>query len=110
MDYAILVKLYGPAPGGTTGCYSAAEGAAIRKTIVTGSPDEAHVSTSYVERQNLTTRMQMKRFNRLSNAFSKKFENYAPRVAFYTVWYKFVKIRMKHRMSPAMAAVESDQL
>lgn len=110
VDYAMLVKLYGPAPGGTTGRYSPAECTGIKKTTVTGSPDEAHVSTSYVERQNLTMRMQMKRFTRLSNAFSKKFENHAHMVALYTVWYNFVKIHKKHRMSPAMAAGVSDRL
>ncbi|MCC0807592.1 DDE-type integrase/transposase/recombinase [Methylobacterium sp. W2] len=110
VDYAMLVKLYGPAPGGTTGRYSPAECTGIKKTTVTGSPDEAHVSTSYVERQNLTMRMQMKRFTRLSNAFSKKFENHAHMVALYTVWYNFVKMHKKHRMSPAMAAGVSDRL
>ncbi len=81
----MLVKLYGPAPGGTSGRYSSAECTGIEKTTVTGSPDEAHVSTSYVERQNLTMRMHMKRFTRLSNAFSKKFENHAHMVALYTI-------------------------
>ncbi|MCJ2131306.1 IS1 family transposase [Methylobacterium sp. E-045] len=110
VDYAMLVKLYGPAPGGTTGRYSPAECTGIKKTTATGSPDEAHVSTSYVERQNLTMRMQMKRFTRLSNGFSKKFENHAHMVALYTVWYNFVKMHKKHRMSPAMAAGVSDRL
>jgi IS1 family transposase len=110
VDYAMLVKLYGPAPGGSTGRYSPAECTGIKKTAITGSPDEAHVSTSYVERQNLTMRMQMKRFTRLSNAFSKKFENHAHMVALYTVWYNFVKIHKKHRMSPAMVADVSDRL
>ncbi|MBO1022873.1 hypothetical protein IPV08_23220 [Methylobacterium sp. SD274] len=106
----MLVKLYGPAPGGTTGCYSPAECTGIKKTTVTGSPDEAHVSTSYVKLQNLTMRMQMKRFTRLSNAFSKKFKNHAHMVALYTAWYNFVKMHKKHRMSPAMAAGVSDRL
>ncbi|GEL42845.1 MULTISPECIES: DDE-type integrase/transposase/recombinase [Methylobacteriaceae] len=110
VDYAMLVKLYGPAPGGSTGRYSPAECTGIKKTTIEGSPDEAHVSTSYVERQNLTMRMQMKRFTRLSNAFSKKFENHAHMVALYTVWYNFVKMHKKHRMSPAMAAGVSDRL
>lgn len=110
VDYAMLVKLYGPAPGGSTGRYSPAECTGIKKTTIEGSPDEAHVSTSYVERQNLTMRMQMKRFTRLSNAFSKKFENHAHMVALYTVWYNFVKIHKKHPMSPAMAAGVTDRL
>ena len=110
VDYAMLVKLYGPTPGGTTGRYSPAECTGIKKTTITGGPDEAHISTSYVERQNLTMRMQMKRFTRLSNAFSKKFENHAHMVALYTVWYNFVKMHKKHRMSPAMAAGVSDRL
>ncbi|WP_375456242.1 IS1 family transposase [uncultured Methylobacterium sp.] len=110
VDYAMLVKLYGPTPGGTTGRYSPAECTGIKKTRIEGSPDEKHVSTSYVECQNLTMRMQMKRFTRLSNAFSKKFENHAHMVALYTVWYNFVKMHKKHRMSPAMAAGVSDRL
>jgi IS1 family transposase len=110
VDYAMLVKLYGPAPGGTSGRYSPAECTGIKKTTLEGRPDEAHVSASYVERQNLTMRMQMKRFTRLSNAFSKKFENHAHMVALYTVWYNFVKMHKKHRMSPAMAAGVSDRL
>lgn len=90
--------------------YSPAECTGIKKTRIEGKPDEAHVSTSYVERQNLTMRMQMKRFTRLSNAFSKKFENHAHMVALYAVWYNFVKLHKKHRMSPAMAAGVSDRL
>lgn len=110
VDYAMLVKLYGPAPGGTTGRYSPAEYTGIKKTRIEGKPDDEHVSTSFVERQNLTMRMQMKRFTRLSNAFSKKFENHAHMVALYTVWYNFAKLHKKHRLSPAMAAGVSDRL
>ena len=110
VDYAQLVKIFGAVPDGTKGRYSPAECTGIRKSRIEGDPDVAHVSTSYVERQNLTMRMQMKRFTRLSNAFSKKFENHAHMVALYTVWYNFVKLHKKHRMSPAMAAGVSDRL
>ena len=110
VDYAQLVKMFGAVPDGTRGRYSPAECTGIRKTAIEGAPDEKHVSTSYVERQNLTMRMQMKRFTRLSNAFSKKFENHAHMVALYTVWYNFVKLHKKHRMSPAMAAGITDRL
>jgi hypothetical protein len=82
-----------------------------RKEWVEGKPDLKHVSTSYVERQNLTMRMHMRRFTRLTNAFSKKFENHAHMVALYTVWYNFVK---QHRslegITPAMAAGVTDRL
>ena len=80
----MLVKMYGAAPDGGKGRYSPAECTGIRKTRIEGQPDEARVSTSYVERQNLTMRVQMRRFTRLTNAFSKKFENYAHMVAIYT--------------------------
>jgi len=110
IDYAMLVKIYGASPTGTTGRYSPAECTGIKKTTIEGRPDEDHVSTSYVERQNLTMRMQMKQFTRLSNAFSKKFENHAHMVALYTVWYNFVKLHKKHRMSPVMAAGVPDRL
>src|SRR5690606_15125709 len=81
-----------------------------RKTRVEGNPDPRHVSTSHAERQNLTMRMQMRRFTRLTNAFSKKFENHAHMVALYTVWYNFVKMHKTLRMTPAMAAGLSDRL
>jgi len=104
------VKHYGPAPEGPQRRYSPAE--CIGSTIgtVTGQPDRAHVSTSHVERNNLTMRMQMRRFTRLTNAFSKKFENHAHMVALYTVWYNFVKTHKAHKLSPAMAAGVSDKL
>ncbi|NEU14743.1 DDE-type integrase/transposase/recombinase [Methylobacterium sp. BTF04] len=110
VDYAMLVKLYGAAPSGVTGRYSPAECTGIKKTTVTGSPDEAHVSTSYVERQNLTMRMQMRRFTRLTNGFSKKIENHHHALALYFTFYNFVRMHKKLRVSPAMAAGVSDRL
>jgi len=105
VDYAQLVKLHGAAPDSFKGRYSPAECTGIIKTRIEGSPDPKHLSTSYVERQNLTMRMHMRRFTRLTNAFSKKFQNHVHMVALYTVWYNFVK---QHRSlkgsSPAMAA------
>jgi len=107
IDYAQLVKLYGAAPEGMKGRYSPAECIGARKARVEGEPDPAHVSTSYSERQNLT----MRRFTRLTNAFSKKIENHVQMVALYTVWYNFCR---QHKslggISPAMAAGLSDTL
>jgi hypothetical protein len=81
------------------------------KERIEGNPDPKHVSTSYAERQNLTMRMQMRRFTRLTNAFSKKFENHMHMVALYTVWYNFVKQHKTLKgISPAMAAGLSDTL
>lgn len=110
IDYAQLIKLYGTASESAKGRYSPAECIGCRKERIEGSPDPAHVSTSYAERQNLTMRMQMRRFTRLTNAFSKKFENHTHMVALYTVWYNFVKLHKAHRMTPAMATGVSDRL
>ena len=110
VDFARLAKLYGTAPESAKGRYSPAECIGIRKTPVEGRPDPAHVSTSYVERQNLTMRMHMRRFTRLTNAFSEKVESHAAMVAIYTVWYNFVRIHKSLRVTPAMAAGVTDKL
>jgi hypothetical protein len=106
IDYSMLVKIYGGAEG--TGQserkYSAAKYTGSKKTWVSGEPDEKHISTSYVERQNLTMRMHMRRFTRLTNAFSKKIENHCHAVALHFVYYNFVKQHKTLRITPAMAA------
>ena len=109
VDYAQLVKLYGSAPG-PAGRFSPAECTGIRKTRVEGAPEEKHVSTSYVERQNLTMRMHTRRFTRLTNAFSKKVENHAHAVALHFAYYNFVRVHKSLRLTPAMAAGVTDCL
>lgn len=111
IDYAMLVKMYGTSPESGQGRYSPGECIGARKERIEGSPDPKHISTSFAERQNLTMRMQMRRFTRLTNAFSKKFENHMHMVALYTVWYNYVKQHKSLRgLSPAMAAGLSDML
>jgi IS1 family transposase len=104
VDYAQLIKLFGPEPGEEKR-YSPAQCIGIEKRVIHGNPDEAHVSTSYIERQNLTMRMSMRRFTRLTNAFSKKVENLEAAVALHFMWYNFGR---KHQSlqgrTPAMAA------
>lgn len=105
VDYAMLVKMYGSTSEIAKGRYSPAECIGARKERIEGSPDPKHISTSFAERQNLTMRMQMRRFTRLTNAFSKKFENHMHMVALYTVWYNFVKQHKTLKgISPAMAS------
>jgi IS1 family transposase len=103
IDYAMLVKTYG-LPEGTEKRYSPAVCIGCESKTITGSPDPAHINTSYVERQNLSMRMGMRRFTRLTNAFSKKFENHAAAVALYFQYYNFARIHQTLRCSPAMAA------
>ena len=110
VDYAMLVKVYGEAPEETEKRYSPPECIGARKRAVTGKPDRDMVSTSHVERSNLSFRMHMRRFTRLTNAHSKKFENHCHMVALYTVWYNFARINSAVRMAPAMAAGISDRL
>jgi IS1 family transposase len=108
VDYAQLIKIYGVSPDSAKGRYSPADCTGIKKIPIEGDPDEKHVSTSYVERQNLTMRMHMRRFTRLTNGFSKKFENHAHMVALYTVFYNFCRIHKTLRVTPAMEAGLSD--
>jgi IS1 family transposase len=109
VDYAQLVKLYGAPPEGEKR-YSPAECIGIKKTPIEGNPDPKHISTSYVERSNLTIRMHQRRFTRLTNAFSKKVENHAWSVALFATYYNFVRMHKTLRMSPAMAAGVTDRL
>ncbi|VXC65469.1 helix-turn-helix domain-containing protein [Sphingomonas sp. 8AM] len=108
-DYAQLVKLYGPtitAPGR----YSPAECTGAKKVRVTGSPNPTDVSTSYVERQNLTMRMRMRRLTCLNNTFLKKVESHTYAVALHMMYYNFVRIQETLRVTPAMAASVTDRL
>lgn len=110
VDYAMLVKLYGSTSESAKGRYSPAECTGVIKTRVEGCPDPKHVSTSYIERQNLTMRMHMRRFTRLTNAFSKKIENHAYAVALHCTFYNFVRIHKTLRCSPAMEAGITNRL
>lgn len=112
IDFAQLIKMYGT-PGQTKEDmrrYSPAECTGIRKERVTGNPNMKDVSTSYIERANLTMRMHMRRFTRLTNAFSKKLENHMHAISLHFMFYNFCKIHTTTRVSPAMAAGIDDHL
>lgn len=109
VDYAQLVKMYG-APQESETRYSPATCTGCRRENKLGDPDRAHISTSYVERQNLTMRMSMRRFTRLTNAFSKKVENLGHAVALHFMHYNFCRIHKTLRVTPAMEAGVSDHV
>lgn len=107
IDYAMLVKLYGKEGDGSKSAekkYSPSRFTGSKKTVIAGSPREKFISTSYVERSNLTMRMCMRRFTRLTNAFSKKLENHAYSIALHMVYYNFVRPHQSLKITPAMAA------
>jgi len=104
VDYGMLVKIYGASSDSAKGRYSPAECTGAIKTTIEGQPDIKHLSTSFFERSNLTMRMHSRRFTRLTNAFSKKFENHAHMVAIWSVWYNFLRIHTTLRVTPAMAS------
>jgi IS1 family transposase len=112
VDFAQLIKLYGETKGNKRHekKYSPAECTGIKKRAIEGRPDMKAVSTSHVERQNLTMRMGMRRFTRLTNGFSKKLENHLHMLSLYFVHYNFVRIHKSLKMTPAMAAGVSDTL
>jgi hypothetical protein len=110
IDYAMLVKLYGADRGESEARYSPAECIGCRSIAVTGRPDPKHISTSFVERQNLTMRMSMRRFTRLTNGFSKKVENLAHSVALHYMWYNFARVHKTLRVTPAMEAGIADHV
>lgn len=107
VDYSMLVKIYG-AERDTEATYSPAECMSCRSIPIIGNPDPKHISTGFVERQNLTMRMSMRRFTRLTNAFSKKVENHVQSIALHFMYYNFVRIHQTLRVTPAMAAGVTD--
>lgn len=109
VDYAMLVKIYGPEPEGEKR-YSAAACIGSEKILIQGNPVTKDISTSYVERQNLTMRMSMRRFTRLTNAFSKKAENLAAAVSLHFMYYNFARVHQTLKTSPAVKAGVADHV
>lgn len=110
VDYAQLVKLYGDMPPDDVRKYSLSKFQGARKGVVSGNPAKEHISTSFVERQNLTMRMGMRRFTRLTNGFSKKIENLDHAVSLHFLHYNFARIHKTLRVTPAMEAGISDHV
>jgi len=109
VDYAMLVKLYGN-DGESETRYSPAECIGCREVVVSGRPDPKHISTSFIERQNLTMRMGMRRFTRLTNAHSKKIENHVASIAIHYMHYNFCRVHESLRVTPAMEAGIADHV
>jgi IS1 family transposase len=110
VDYAMLIKLYGAPSDRPDTRYSPAACIGTRTGILSGNPDSQHISTSYVERMNLNLRMGLRRFTRLTNAFSKKFENHCHAVAIYFAYYNFCRVHQTLRVTPAMEAGLTDHI
>lgn len=109
IDYSVLQKVYRANPEGESR-YSPAKIVSTTTEVITGQPDPKHISTSYVERQNLTMRMSMRRFTRLTNGFSKKVENLAFAVALHFMHYNFCRVHQTLRVTPAMEAGLTDHV
>lgn len=110
IDYAMLVKIYGHPSTGAQTRYSPAPCLGARKIPIKGNPDPKHISTSYSERNNLNVRMHSRRMTRLTNAFSKKFENHAHAMALHFLYYNFVRVHQTLKVSPAMPAGVTNRL
>lgn len=104
IDYAMLIKMYGENPKEDQRKYSFSHYKGSTKGVIAGDPDKKHISTSFVERQNLTMRMHMRRFTRLTNGFSKKVEHHANAISLHFMYYNFAKIHKTLRVTPAMEA------
>lgn len=104
-----MVKLYGESPEPQKR-YSPAQCIGCERKVVTGNPDPKYISTSYVERQNLTMRMSMRRFTRLTNAFSEKVENHVAAISLYFMFYNFGRVHQTLKTSPAVAAGIADHV
>lgn len=110
IDYAMLVKIYGASNDNPESRYSPATCIGCRTGVLAGEPDPDHISTSFVERSNLSMRMGMRRFTRLTNAFSKKLENHRHMVALYFMHYNFCRVHKTLRVTPAMEAGLTDHV